>query len=281
MNLIIFTFKSLPFLRWVSRNLYFFFEALNYISDRSRKTDSYNLQMAQRIEAISALLKIHDPIDKSFVRIGGAHDGGYVMVNDFQSTDFFLSFGVGDNVSWDQDVSLLGQGVHLYDHTIQGLPGAVPGGKFFKEAISGVESSGMTTFDGAVARVPKTNELIVKMDIEGSEWEALKAASNDSLSRVRQMVVEFHGLRQIKSENRFQDFHAALLKLNETHSVVHVHGQNATILQLRGNRLLPDTIEVTYYRNTETQFASPKINRSENLDATNLEGRPEVSLNFI
>ena len=93
--------------------------------------------MAKRIEAISDLLKINDPIDKSFVRIGGEHDGGYVMVDDFLRTDYFLSFGVGDNVSWDQDVSLLGKEVHLYDHTIQELPEAVLGSKFYKEAISG------------------------------------------------------------------------------------------------------------------------------------------------
>lgn len=57
-----------------------------------------------------------------FVRVGNAHDGGYVMLNDFAHRNIAYSIGINDDVSWDFDMAERGFDVYMYDHTIEKLP---------------------------------------------------------------------------------------------------------------------------------------------------------------
>ena len=47
----------------------------------------------------------------------------------------------------------------------------------------------------------KGAKTVLKMDIEGSEWEVL--ANTVSLGTFKQIVIEFHGLRQLINQDYF------------------------------------------------------------------------------
>lgn len=66
-------------------------------------------------------IKVVNPIGKTFCRIGRDYDGGYLMLNVFHG-NIAYSFGINDDVSWDEDVANRGYEVYLYDHTIDALP---------------------------------------------------------------------------------------------------------------------------------------------------------------
>ena len=61
--------------------------------------------------------------------------------------------------------------------------------------------------------------LVVKMDVEGAEWESLLGASDDVLQRIDQMAVEFHGF----DEDRFI---LAMLRLKNFFYVANLHWNN-------------------------------------------------------
>ena len=65
-----------------------------------------------------------DVLGAKYRRVGRDFDGGYVMLDDFSSQKFdaAYSFGINDDVSWDEAMAALGMDIFMYDHTIEKLP---------------------------------------------------------------------------------------------------------------------------------------------------------------
>ena len=63
--------------------------------------------------------------------------------------------------------------------------------------------------------------LVVKMDVEGAEWDALMQASDATLQQIDQMAIEFHFV----NEERFV---AVLKRLREFFHVAHLHYNNVS-----------------------------------------------------
>ena len=77
------------------------------------------------------------------------------------------------------------------------------------------------TLDRQVARNGDgERHLAVKMDIEGAEWQVLRAAPDDTLARIDQLVIEFHETDQ-------RHFVEVIRRLKRTFVVAHVHFNNA------------------------------------------------------
>ena len=55
-------------------------------------------------------------------RFGSSNDGGYLMIDDLNHSDFLISMGVADDVNFERDVVGKIAGVHLYDNSIDQLP---------------------------------------------------------------------------------------------------------------------------------------------------------------
>ena len=72
--------------------------------------------------AVMRLLRPQRALGTTKVRIGSEHDGGYVMLDDFQGLDRALSFGVCDNDSWDLQVAERGIPVEQFDHSVEEAP---------------------------------------------------------------------------------------------------------------------------------------------------------------
>ena len=64
-------------------------------------------------------------------------------------------------------------------------------------------------------------QLVVKMDVEGAEWESLAKAPDEVLARIDQLVVEFHGTGA-------RHFVETLARLKRMFVVAHVHFNNVT-----------------------------------------------------
>ena len=79
-----------------------------------RTTRVYN-----RCEEIVSLLSPMDIKDGKYLRIGRKNDGGYVLLDNFSdgSVKSAYSFGISNDVSWDEDIANLGIDVFMFDHT--------------------------------------------------------------------------------------------------------------------------------------------------------------------
>lgn len=159
-------------------------------------------------------------------RFGEPDDGGYLVCADLlDGVTAGYSYGISGYDGWGCDVAVKrGVTVHQYDCFDTRVP-VCPGRTIFHAECIGVMPE---TIDGrrydALDRQLAANgdaaaRVVVKMDVEGAEWDAFLSAPAETLERIDQLIVEFHGT----SEHRFL---LAVQRLKQFFHVVNLHMNN-------------------------------------------------------
>ena len=201
------------------------------------------------------------------IRVGGPHDGSYVMLDDFSGTQGAYSLGIGPEVSWDLAMAERGIRVWQYDPTVPGPPVSHELFHFQAWRIGAEDDPASHTFS-LVSIIEKNrhngSDLILKMDIEGAEWEVFARIDPERLKTFRQIVVEFHSLNCVVDALWRARARQALVELARHHQVVHVHGNNLSPIIVAGDLRMTESIEVTFVRRdayrlvpTKEQFPGP------------------------
>ena len=234
------------------------------------------------VTELLALLGPHDVTDHRKVRLGRDSDGGYVMLDDFEAVGTALSFGIGADASW--DVALADRGIRVlqFDDTIEVSPSAHRRLSFFRKRIvpSAPDGAGSTTLAQALDEhvPPDDDRLILKIDIEGGEWDVLDALAGSVIDRFHQIVCEFHDFHRILEADWRDRAHRVLTKLNDRHAVVHIHGNNFRPMISIGDMLVPDVIELTYVRSRGYALTDTTADFPGPLDNPNDPGRLDYYL---
>ena len=134
-------------------------------------------------------------------RFGSANDGGYLMCeNLIEPLDAAYSYGVGQNDDWGCEVSRRYHvPVQQYDCFDPARPTCDGGTFVFHNECVGDrtgyrESRFFDTLENQIRKNGDTGQrLIVKMDIEGGEWDSLLAAPDELLASISQITMEMHG----------------------------------------------------------------------------------------
>jgi Methyltransferase FkbM domain len=216
------------------------------------------------VQQILTALRPLDVTDRSFVRKGRNADGGYVMLDSEIENAIAYSLGVNDEISWDVDMVSSGCQVFQYDHTVKAAPFMHPSMHFFKIGIA-AESS----LDGVFKSIEdlieenghqRRHDLILKMDIEGSEWDVIREMKQSALEQFSQIVIEWHfpDFSNIADLEQLESVLSILRKLNHTHQVIHIHANNEGRMGLIGGVSIPEGIEVTYVRRDNYRFEECK-----------------------
>jgi hypothetical protein len=224
------------------------------------------------LERANKLLMLFDPkpTDLSMLqRFGSRNDGGYLLLDDLSQNDFLISMGVADDVNFEKEAIEKIAGVDLYDNSISELPGEIKNSRFFAERIGG---SGGTSLRKSIERVEPTFNLLLKMDIEGSEWETLDTATSLELGRFKQMVVEFHNFKDIENDEFFNRAKRVLEKIDMTHFVMNSHPNNHGGVVLVENLLLPNVVEITFL--SRTHYSIDQSKKEESFDKLAKINRP-------
>ena len=237
---------------------------------------------------LRSLLKIKKVVGKNFVRFGKPNDGGYVMVDNFNAVGggVAYSFGINNDVSWDTDMAARGYDIFMYDPTINALPKTNERFHFFKEGIAGREINqyALNTLEHfiKVNGHEDKSDMILKMDVEGAEWDFFSTVSSELLSKFDQMVFEFHSLIQAKSQSEMNNTAAYLQKINRTHSLVHLHANNYGSFLIADDKILmPDVLELTYVKTSNYELADDEnILLPHSIDEPNNRRASELPLGF-
>src|SRR5215813_8697654 len=133
-------------------------------------------------------------------RFGSANDGGYLMCeNLIEPLDAAYSYGVGFNDEWGCEMSRRYRvPVHEYDCFDPARP-TCDGGRFvFHNECVGDRTADRNSrlFDTLENQISKNGDtgrrLVIKMDIEGGEWESLLATPDELLASIPQLAMEMH-----------------------------------------------------------------------------------------
>lgn len=238
----------------------------------------YNSPLGRSQERALALLRAFAVMRCTGVpkaRFGRIGDGGYVHLDDVAGLDAAISLGIAGEVSWDLAMAAHGLEVYQFDNSIDRPPVAAP--KFhFTRATVGRKGLSLARIVADTGVDPA--RTILKIDIEGAEWDLLADAPDDLLARFPQIVCEFHALCSDEFFLNVAARMAVLDRLNAHHRVIHIHGNNFSGVRLIGSLAVPDVLEVTYASRTRYEFTESDETFPTALDAPNDPGVPEILL---
>ena len=248
-----------------SFRLFFNFENENVIMDLDFDWDS------DYFEALARVWQLKRVIGFDFIRAGNPDfDGGYITLNDPRSNKIAYSFGISDNVSWDDDMANLGYQIFMYDMTIEDLPKHRPEFHFFKQGIGYKKDPEqmLDTLEHFIKFNGHENQrhMILKMDVEGAEWDFLEQVSTDTLEQFDQLIFEFHWLVFRTNFEQRARMLTLLRKINQTHQIVHLHGHNAFSAAKYKDDFYPDIMEATYVKRDRYEFDDAEIELPIELD---------------
>ncbi len=137
-----------------------------------------------------------------WIRVGSPNDGGYAMCgNLLEGIQSAYSYGIGGNDDWGCQIGATYKvPVHQYDCFNPASPPCQRGAdlRLNVECVGPrketQEGRAFDTLAGHVARNGDAGKRkVVKIDIEGAEWQSVLAAPDDLFDSIVQMPMELHG----------------------------------------------------------------------------------------
>ena len=222
------------------------------------KLDPAHPFLAPFARRVLDLLRPMDVPGVPFVRRGRDGDGGYVQLDEPGKVHAAYSIGIGSDVSWDVAMADCGIEIWQYDHTVARSPQTHPEFHFKSVGLAATPSGDGTlrTLESLVEENGHAgrNDLILKLDIEGGEWDVLANMPTKLLEQFSQIVLEFHRLCRLNEADGIWRILEVLTHLHRTHQPVHVHANNWASMVAIGGTTLPNVIEVTYARRSDHAF---------------------------
>lgn len=246
----------------------------------SKYDDISDSKLYRHIKGLRELLKTKLPADKKLIREGGSRDGGYVMLDDLSDCRVAYSFGISDDVSWDKSMAERGIDVYMYDHTIEGLPEENPRFHWHKTGLAGSYDSSRPELE-TLPRLVELNghaeeqHMILKMDIEAAEWDVFSKLPQGFLGKFDQIMLELH---EMDWPERYHRYAPALEKLNETHQLIHVHGNNCSPYLMVKGLVLPHALECLYVSKEKYRFKDDETFYPDGLDIRNDDRFPDIMM---
>lgn len=228
-------------------------------------------------------------------RFGGDGDGAYVLPAIDESgigpIGSVFSAGVGNRKEFEDELlSLYGARSYLLDRSSSDstlrtplAPGQILERKWLS-ASSGIDSLSLEDWV-AEHTVGTERDLLLSIDIEGAEWEALSLAPASLMDRFALIVIELHGLRDFGNPDLYRKKIRPMLRaLFYHHSSVHISPNNccgAVMLPSLG-LALPKTLELTLVHKRllpQEPFASQAPSFPHDLDIhQNQKAKPPLFL---
>ena len=156
-------------------------------------------------------------VSSGLSRVGPKSDGGYVVFSGL-TYDLFISCGIARDIRFEEEFLDQNPGLCClaYDGTIHEFPSTEKPINWFPKNIAAYPSNSESDLSDVLDGF---SNVFLKMDIEGSEFDWINNIGTNILEKFSQIVIEIHW--------PFDVYRArALKKLSQTHSLIHIHGNN-------------------------------------------------------
>jgi hypothetical protein len=185
------------------------------------------LSMNPVVEALALLTPYEIDIQKR--RFGPPHDGGYVFADNISPSQAVVSYGISTEYTFDRRMAEAGHKVYMFDHTIEGIVNPHENMMWFCEGVAGRSDPAAKLYsieDHLERHQIQGSRLILKMDVEGAELDAVPMTRPEVLCRFEQIAIEVHGLNALDNPAYRDRIVAMLRTLNRHFTLFHVHGNN-------------------------------------------------------
>jgi hypothetical protein len=232
-------------------------------------------------DELLSLIRVLRPIDDGIelIRLGPNRDGGYLVSDDLAGIEYAFSPGVADESGFEMALAALGIRIFLADRSVDGPAQRNEYFDFEKKFVGALSNDDYTTLDEWKNRkLPNyRGDLLLQMDIEGAEIEAILSVSPALLAQFRIIVIEFHDLGSLWNRPYFELASRAFRKLLGTHRVVHIHPNNCCGSARSRGIEIPRLAEFTFHRRDRGKERGLRQTYPHPLDRDNVD-RPSLVL---
>ena len=248
----------------------------------------------------------------SLKRLGRNADGGYIVDNNLiKKANYLISLGIGNDWSFENDLINKNQEItiHIYDHTVnagvyiknilknlrrfftfrsnyKALKSSIlellkykiflnqKNVNLFREkVVNPTKNNKESDIKKIFSRIDTSKNIILKCDIEGSEYEIISSILNVS-KNIDTLLIEFHDLD--KNDNIFIE---SMNHLKEKFNIIHLHGNNHADKLANG---LPKIIEITLLNKKYLIDNSLHVNHFpiKDLDFPNNPNKEDLNFSF-
>jgi hypothetical protein len=203
------------------------------------------------------LLNIIKPVfvrDLEIKHHGNVLDGGYPIAELLKPVSHLISFGIGNDSSFENSLAENNVRCYCYDHTIQTYPGLINHNIYFYSiglAATQQNSTKYITLSTAIDMLKnslnwsETNSLILKLDCEGAEWDALESIKAEELVQFDQLLIEFH---DIKNAEAFEQYSRVFTKITDEFFSIGLYLNNHSETIFGNNLMITNTFEAHFVR---------------------------------
>lgn len=186
-------------------------------------------------------------------RIGSTFDGGYFLPANYTQIDGVISAGIGDDNNFEYEFANLGRKVLQFDPTILTPPLDHHNMEFIPKYVN--RDFNLNDCFSLYSSIfgQDLKEALLKIDIEGSEWELFTKVNEsknqlDFIPNVHTLVIEFHGMSQIYNQRKWEMIEESLQTILSHFKPIFISGNNSRPFFQMGGVPLLDVFEVTFVR---------------------------------
>jgi len=209
------------------------------------------------------------------IRIGGTRDGGYLIPDDLEGIEYCFSPGVNTTSDFEEELANRGIRSLMADYSVEGPPIRRREFCFDKKFIGASDRDCFMTFETWKNKYIRdyTGDLILQMDIEGSEYEVLFNIPDPLLNQFRVMAIEFHELDRLFDPFTFSIYSACFEKILQYFHVVHLHPNNGWGAVKAGDIEIPKYMEFTFLNKRRVSSIRAQTTFPHKLDIDNTPKR--------
>ena len=213
----------------------------------------FNLNISTTLDKsrLAKILKKIKPYNLGYdlIRIGSSNDGGYLVPDLLNEIDICFSPGVGNNTDFERQIINKGIKTFLADGSINKEDVRLDNFNFLKKNLASFNSEKTITLENWVKKDGEfSDNLLLQMDIESSEYEVIHATPQDCLKKFKVLIVEFHFIEKINNHYFYKLFDNTIEKLLLDFEICHVHPNNCQGVFSVSGLNLPTAIEITFLR---------------------------------
>jgi len=222
------------------------------------------------------LLTLKPQAITKLIRLGSKNDGGYVVPENLGGVSKLFSPGCDGIVEFERDLFHKYQIPSIVLDDISKKPQSLDSFIQFQENWLDAATRRGTTLlnDWVNQNSTPTEDLMLQMDIEGSEYEVIRNTSPEILDKFHTIVIEFHYFEMIKSSYLFETKIKPVFEtLLRNHIPVFLNPNNCCGEVKYDEYRFPRVFEITLLRKSEVG----SIPESPLDEMTNYVNLPEIA----
>jgi hypothetical protein len=246
------------------------------IKEMSLRFGMYSSKISPVVDLQDFFEKVQ-PVTTNFelIRLGGDRDGGYLIPDDLDGVRHCFSPGVSLQSYFEADLAKRNIRSYMADGSVDVPALSNPLFDFEKRYLGAMNDREVMTLEKWMNKkvASDENDMILQMDIEGSEYDVLVATPASVLNRFRIIIIEFHGLDNLLNKHGYKLINLCFDKLLGNFKVVHIHPNNGQRITRYKDFGIPPLLEFTFLRNDRINSTTRTRTFPHHLDRNNIASK--------